>query len=120
MVPVALIFRPDGLVMTRHIGHTETVRVKKGDAFEARLDLGGLKLGNGDYLLSIGLWAHLDPTHVEPSSYYHNLDRSFKFKVTGNPPMHNELFMHPGSWRIGPVQSSRSVASPSGAKPARS
>jgi lipopolysaccharide transport system ATP-binding protein len=120
VVPVALIFRPDGLVVTRHIGRADTVRVKKGDVFEAHLDLGNLALGNGDYLLSVGVWAHVDPAHIEPSTYYHNLDRSFKFRVTGNPPMNNELFVHPGTWRIGPVQSSRPVASPSAAKPSRS
>jgi hypothetical protein len=116
VVPVAMIFRPDGLVVTRHIGSAETVRVEKGDDFEASLDLGNLLLGNGDYLLSVGVWAHVDPKHIEPSSYYHNLDRSFKFRVTGNPPMNNELFIHPGTWRLGPVRSSGPIASPSGAK----
>jgi len=111
VVPVALIFRPDGLVMTRHIGEPETVRAKKGDQFCASLDLGHLQLGNGDYLLSVGMWAQVDPSHIEPSSYYHNLDRSFKFRVTGNPPMHNELFVHPGKWRIERDQQVRHPAS---------
>ena len=110
VVPVALIFRPDGIVMTRHIGQSESVTVRKGDEFDASLDLGHLQLGNGEYLLSVGMWAQVDPTHIEPSSYYHNLDRSFKFKVTGNPPMHNELFVHPGTWRLGPVQKAREAA----------
>jgi homopolymeric O-antigen transport system ATP-binding protein len=105
VVPVALIFKPDGQVMTRHIGRMETIALKQGEEFDADLDLGPLHLGNGDYLLSVGVWAHVDPRHVEPSRYYHNLDRSFRFKVVGNPPMHNELFVHPGSWRIGPVAS---------------
>ena len=111
VIPVALIFRPDGLVMTRHVGESESVAVRKGDEFEASLDLGHLMLGNGDYLLSVGMWAQVDPTHIEPSSYYHNLDRSFKFKVIGNPPMYNELFMHPGTWRLGPVRSARHATS---------
>jgi hypothetical protein len=116
IVLVALVFRPDGLVVTRHIGPAETVRMKKGDEFEATLDLGNLPFGNGDYLLSVGVWAHVDPKHIEPSTYYHNLDRSFKFQVVGNPPMNNELFVHPGMWRVGPVESARPTASPSGAK----
>ena len=110
VVPVALIFRPDGLVMTRHIGQLETITAQQGDQFCASLDLGRLQLGNGDYLLSVGVWAQVDPSHIEPSSYYHNLDRSFKFRVTGNPPMHNELFVHPGTWRIEREQPTRHAA----------
>ncbi len=110
VVPVALIFRPDGIVMTRHIGRRETVHVKAGDELRAVLDLGELQLGNGDYLLSVGVWSEVDPSHVEPSSYYHNLDRSFKFRVTGNPPMRNELFVHPGTWRIERPASRRQAA----------
>jgi lipopolysaccharide transport system ATP-binding protein len=116
VVPVALVFRPDGLVMTRHIGSSETMHMTSGSEFEAILDLGSLQLGNGDYLLSVGIWAHVDPQHVEPSSYYHNLDRSFKFRVIGNPVMNNELFVHPGSWRLGPVQSGPRAVTRSGAE----
>jgi lipopolysaccharide transport system ATP-binding protein len=98
VTPVAQIFRPDGLIVTRHVGQTESIKLQRGDEIEAVLDLGDLRLGNGDYLLSIGMWAQVDPTHVEPSAYYHHLDRSFPFEVIGNPPMHDELFVHPGKW----------------------
>jgi lipopolysaccharide transport system ATP-binding protein len=100
VTPVALIFRPDGLIVTRHVGQAETIQLRLGDEIEAVLDLGNLQLGNGDYLLSVGMWAHVDPRHIEPSSYYHHLDRSFPFQVIGNPPMHDELFVHPGLWRL--------------------
>jgi lipopolysaccharide transport system ATP-binding protein len=100
VTPVALIFRPDGLIMTRHVGQTEIVELQSGDEIEAVLNLGDMQLGNGDYLLSVGMWSQVDPWHVEPSSYYHHLDRSFPFQVVGNPPMHDELFVHPGSWRL--------------------
>jgi len=99
VIPVALVFRPDGLVMTRHLGETKILHLRRGDEIEAELDLGPLQLGNGEYLLSIGMWAHIDPQHIEPSTYYHHLDRSFPFTVVGNPPMNDELFMHPGGWR---------------------
>ena len=100
ITPVALVFRPDGLIVTRHLGRTEVFELKQGDEIEGVLDLGGLQLGNGDYVASVGLWAEIDPHHIEPSSYYHHLDRSFPFQVVGNPPMHDELFMHPGTWRV--------------------
>jgi lipopolysaccharide transport system ATP-binding protein len=100
VTPVAQIFRPDGLIVTRHLGGLETVSMQRGAEFEALLDLGPLQLGNGEYFLSIGIWADVDPEHIEPSTYYHHLDRSFRFSVVGNPPMHDELFNHPGTWRI--------------------
>jgi len=114
VTPVAQIFRHDGLIVTRHLGRTEQLDLQEGDELEAVLDLGSLQLGNGDYLASIGMWADLDPQHVEPSSYYHHLDRSFPFEVVGNPPMHDELFMHPGAWHVDPpvrARASRRVAS---------
>jgi hypothetical protein len=108
---VAQIFRPDGLIVTRHLGRTDELDLQVGDEIEAVLDLGNLQLGNGDYLVSVGVWANIDPHHIEPSSYYHHLDRSYPFQVVGNPPMHDELFMHPGTWRV-----EKSSASPATSK----
>lgn len=100
VTPIAMIYRPDGLIVTRHIARTQSLDLQPGDEIEAVLDFGGLQLGNGDYLLSVGVWAHVDSHHIEPSNYYHHIDRSFRFRVTGNPPMHDELFMHPASWTL--------------------
>ena len=110
VTPVALIYRPDGLIMTRHIDEGHMVQVQAGDVIEATLDLGNIQLGNGEYLLSAGIWAQVDASHIEPSSYYHHIDRSFSFEVVGNPPMHDELFVHPGAWRL-ETKSSRSPVS---------
>jgi len=106
ITPVALIFRPDGIIVTRHVAEKKELHLGAGDDIEAVLDLGSLQLGNGEYLLSVGIWAHVDPTHIEPSNYYHHFDRSFPFQVFGNPPMHDELFVHPGTWRFGKVVTS--------------
>ena len=57
-------------------------------------------LGNGTYLLSLGLYERLDVDDIEPSSFYDYYDRSFEFTVTGSPRLHNELVRHPGQWRI--------------------
>jgi lipopolysaccharide transport system ATP-binding protein len=100
VTPIALIYRPDGLIVTRHLAQTQSFEFEKGDEIEAVLDLGSLQLGNGDYLLSVGMWADIDSQHIEPSSYYHHIDRSYKFQVVGNPPMHDELFVHPGTWSV--------------------
>ena len=98
LVPAALVFRLDGIVATRHVGERELFRVEKGDQLELRLDLGPLLLGNGTYLLSVGLYQELDIGNTLSSTLYDYFDRSFEFVVTGNPPLHTEAFRHPGAW----------------------
>ena len=95
----ALIFRLDGIVVTRHISERLLVEVDKAPtAFTARLNLGRLQIGNGNYILSLGLYKHLDREDIEPSQFYDYFDKSFEFQVVGNPPLHNELVRHSGEW----------------------
>jgi lipopolysaccharide transport system ATP-binding protein len=108
LIPAALVFRPDGIVVTRHVGEERVLDLAQGDRVQARLDLGPLQLGNGSYLLSVGLYRWLDLDNTVASEYYDYLDRSFEFGVTGNPPLHNEVFRHPGTWTV------RTVAAPAG------
>ena len=98
LIPAALVFRLDGIVATRHVGERELLSIEKGDRIELRLDLGPLMLGNGAYLLSVGLYRELDVGNTQSSTLYDYFDRSFEFAVTGNPPLHTEAFRHPGSW----------------------
>jgi lipopolysaccharide transport system ATP-binding protein len=111
LIPAALVFRPDGIVVTRHVAEEVVLDVQEGDVVNARLDLGPLLLGNGVYLLSLGLYAQLDVDDIQPSEYYDYFDRSFEFRVVGNPRLHNEVVRHPGAWRIdAPVAKSRAVS----------
>jgi lipopolysaccharide transport system ATP-binding protein len=98
LVPAALVFRLDGIVATRHVGEREVHHLEEGDRLELRLDLGSLLLGNGTYLLSVGLYRELDVGNTLSSTAYDYFDRSFEFVVTGNPPLHTEAFRHPGNW----------------------
>jgi lipopolysaccharide transport system ATP-binding protein len=98
LVPAALVFRLDGIVATRHVGEREILQLEQGDRIQLRLDLGPLLLGNGAYLLSVGLYQELDVGNTLSSTLYDYYDRSFEFAVTGNPPLHTEAFRHPGSW----------------------
>jgi ABC-type polysaccharide/polyol phosphate transport system ATPase subunit len=98
LIPAALVFRLDGIVATRHVGKREVPQLEDGDRLELRLDLGPLLLGNGTYLLSVGLYRELDVGNTLSSTLYDYFDRSFEFVVTGNPPLHTEAFRHPGTW----------------------
>jgi lipopolysaccharide transport system ATP-binding protein len=96
----ALIFRADGIVATRHVTSEIELDVDADEAVTAELALDPLLLGNGSYLLSIGLYRELELDGITPSEIYDYLDRSFEFQVIGNPGLHNELVHHPGSWAI--------------------
>ncbi|HET6917716.1 MAG TPA: polysaccharide ABC transporter ATP-binding protein [Acidimicrobiales bacterium] len=98
LIAAALIYRLDGIAATRHVGKRELLRLEEGDRVVLRLDLGRLLLGNGTYLLSIGLYRELDVDNTYSATLYDLFDRSFEFVVTGNPPMHTEAFRHPGDW----------------------
>jgi hypothetical protein len=98
LIPAALIYRLDGIAATRHLGERELLSLEEGDRLELRLDLGPLLLGNGAYLLTVGLYQELDIGNTHSSTLYDLFDRSFEFVVTGSPPLHTEAFRHPGSW----------------------
>jgi len=100
LTPAAIVFRSDGVIVTRHVGDRAVLDVSEGDKVKARLDLGKLLLGNGDYLVSIGLYSKLDLADIDPSEFYDYYDKSFEFKVVGNPAVHNEIVLHPGSWTV--------------------
>jgi lipopolysaccharide transport system ATP-binding protein len=107
VIPACLIFREDGLVMTRHVGACEVIEARSGDRLEALLDLGPLQLGDGTYLVSVGLYRELDADAIAPSRIYDYVDRSFEFQVVGSRRLHNELFRHPGEWRLRRVEPQR-------------
>jgi lipopolysaccharide transport system ATP-binding protein len=110
LIPAALVFRLDGIVATRHVGERALLQLAEGDRVELRLDLGALMLGNGTYLLSVGLYQELDVGNTLSSTLYDYLDRSFEFVVTGNPPLHTEAFRHPGEWSTKIASGSKSFA----------
>jgi len=95
-----IVFRADGVIVTRHVADEQALEVAVGDHVTALLDLGNLMLGNGTYLVSVGLYSKLDSADIEPSEFYDYYDKSFEFRVVGNPTMHNELVLHPGRWTI--------------------
>ena len=100
VVFAVLIFRLDGIVVTRHVSEEVVLDVEQDERVQARLDLGPLQLGNGTYVVSLGLYRTIDIEDIEPSEFYDYFDKSYEFKVVGNPPLHNELVRHPGEWTV--------------------
>jgi lipopolysaccharide transport system ATP-binding protein len=100
VIPVAIVIRDDGVILTRHIGETVELELEHGDRFDAVLDLGRQMLGNGRYFVTVALYGRLDPHSLDSSHVYEVLDRSFEFQVTGHPPPHNEAVRHPGAWSV--------------------
>lgn len=100
LIPAVIVFRADGVIVMRHVGERSEVNADTGDRVSATLDLGSLMVGNGTYLVSVGLYAKLDAADIDPSEFYDYFDKSFEFQVEGNPTMHNELVLHPGEWTI--------------------
>ncbi len=100
LTPAALVFGTNGVVVTRHIGDEHRFDLAEGDRLQLALDFGALLLGNGAYLVSVGLYRKLDVSLAEPSEFYDYFDKSFEFRVIGNPPLHTELVRHPGAWSV--------------------
>ncbi|HEY3921240.1 MAG TPA: ABC transporter ATP-binding protein [Gaiellaceae bacterium] len=113
LILAALVFRADGVIAMRHVSKPISLEMNRGDRVSAELSLEDLLLGNGDYRLSLGLYRKLDLNDLEPSEFYDYFDRSFEFRVVGNPALHNEIVRHPGNWSIGtPTQAAQDAAEP--------
>jgi len=99
VIPTAVFFRMDGIMISQMIAEPVEFELKKDELFEARLDMGPLNLGNGNYVISIGIYRTLDISDVEKPVIYDLIDRSFEFEVFGKPALLTELFHHPGNWK---------------------
>jgi lipopolysaccharide transport system ATP-binding protein len=100
LIPASIVFRDDGVIVTKHIGDELLLDLAEDEHVEGRLEIGPLMLGNGTYFISLGLYSRLDVDDIEPSEFYDYFDKSFEFQIIGNPRLHSELVRHPGSWRI--------------------
>jgi lipopolysaccharide transport system ATP-binding protein len=59
-----------------------------------------LYLGNGEYVVSIGLYRVLDMLDTSTAEYYDLWDRSFQFKVVTRYPLDASVLKPPSSWQI--------------------
>jgi lipopolysaccharide transport system ATP-binding protein len=101
-VPVVVLYRLDGVVVTKYIGEPITdLQLRAGERRDLALEFGPLNLGNGNYVFSPALYQHLDPY---APVFYDVIDRSFEFEVFGTPPLESAIFQHPGRWHLVPSE----------------
>jgi lipopolysaccharide transport system ATP-binding protein len=98
VIPVAVLFRIDGILVSKHIGKGVEMELSAGVRREARLNFGPLNLGNGNYLFSVGLYRKLDIHDPDNVETYDLVDRSYEFQVFGTPSLQTAVFQHTGEW----------------------
>jgi lipopolysaccharide transport system ATP-binding protein len=100
VIPVAVLYRLDGILVSRFIGERDALELADGEQHEAVLRLDSLDLGDEEYVFAVALYKTLDVNDIEPSEYYDLLDRNYHFKVVGTPPLERGIFRHPGNWTV--------------------
>lgn len=98
VIPAAVLYRDDGILVSNHPGDQVEMTVEEGEQMTFELVLDPLNLGDGEYVVSVGLFRTLSA--VDASESYDLVDRSFGFRVTGNPPFRNGVFTHPSRWHM--------------------
>jgi lipopolysaccharide transport system ATP-binding protein len=99
VIPVAVLFRRDGVLVSRYIGNPLSLPLEVGQKRVVELDLGPLRLGNGHYVFSVALYKSLDVDHRSEPEIYDLLDRSFEFEVYGTPALKTGIFLDTAQWR---------------------
>lgn len=99
VIPVAVLFRRDGVLVSRYIGNPLSLQLDAGQKKAVELDMGALRLGNGHYVFSVALYRSLDVDHREEPVIYDLLDRSFEFEVYGTPVLKTGIYLDTAQWR---------------------
>jgi lipopolysaccharide transport system ATP-binding protein len=102
VIPVAVLYRLDGLLVSRYVGAKTTLALAAGEGRCATLAVDPLRLGNGYYVFTVALYRTLDLHNLVEARFYDLLDRSYEFGVEGTPPMLDGVFHEPGAWDIEP------------------
>jgi lipopolysaccharide transport system ATP-binding protein len=100
LIPTAVVYRRDGLLVARYIGGSATVPLADGDRGRATLDIERLPFGNGYYVVSVALYRHLDVHNLDPPVVYDLMDRSYEFAVSGVAPLLDGVVVGEGRWSV--------------------
>jgi lipopolysaccharide transport system ATP-binding protein len=100
VIPVAVLYRRDGVLVARSVGPRQEVGLAAGGRIECTLDWGPVQLGNGYYVFTVAVYSSLDVTGLEPAVFYDMLDRSYEFQVVGTPPLLDGVVRHTAEWSV--------------------
>jgi lipopolysaccharide transport system ATP-binding protein len=95
---VALIYMNDGKPMVRHVSEKQIYTLKKGDRRTARIGYDALRLGRGEYHISVAVYRDWHPDDRASAHWYEILNRSLEFQVLDPRPYDPSLFFHPSRW----------------------
>lgn len=109
MTPVVVVHRKDGVVISQLLGPEYRIAPSAADPCGITMSFDELNLGDGDYVISIGIYERIDPIENTASPYVIH-DRAYEFQVQGNAPMMTSVFRHRSRWTaVGDLTESREV-----------
>jgi len=104
ILPAVAVYRLDGVLVSRHhADKSVSVRLDAGRPRAGILEFGRLNLGEGQYVVSVGLFR----STVTETERYDLVDRSYEFRVVAtDPQLRGPVFHHESRWRF-PVEDER-------------
>jgi len=100
VTPTAVLYRLDGVLVSRYIGEESRLDLANGEERVATLSLPALRLGNGYYVFTVALYRMLDVHDPSTARYYDLMDRSYEFRVEGTPPLLDGVVVETAPWTI--------------------
>jgi lipopolysaccharide transport system ATP-binding protein len=94
------IYTLDGHRVAVHLSEEHRLDLSAGEIRKVYLRYKSVLLGNGDYVITAGIYKNLDMMNVETAEIYDLLDRSFQFKIFSKYKSDRSLFHHPASWEL--------------------
>lgn len=95
---VALVYGDDGRPLVRHVSDRMDYTLGVGDCRSARIVYPAVKLGKGDFHVSVAIYRKWDPDNRAAANWYELLNRSIEFRVEDERGFDPSLFHHPARW----------------------
>jgi hypothetical protein len=99
LIPVAVLYRIDGIQILTSIGDGLTLGGAIGRRHRLSLGFDPLNLARGRYVFAAALYRTLDS--VAESEYYDLVERCYEFEVRDDRPFRDGIFDHPATWTLG-------------------
>lgn len=96
LVLAAVLYRLDGILISKFIGEPVPLDMGNGEMREFRLEIPSLNLGDGNFVFAVAIYERL----VSGESRYDLIDRCYEFKIIGNDrEVSQTIFQHDGTWK---------------------